>query len=195
MSKGKTKSNAERKPYISPDDPEILEIVAQIHKTCVENGYPRYEFPNPDPPFDFNMPELDFTMPELDFDLSELEGMLSMDEAFQQMQFSTQGFFEDKFNADIAVAQIKIPITQAGDVWQIGRHRLMCDNPSNIDAVAKLMDGKKAQMIFTDFSWSVDGGSEIFPGWNNRKYMGKKMSDEDFRNFLLCLTLDPEKKA
>jgi len=187
MPKSKTRSNAKHEPYISPDDPEILEMVAQIRKVCAENGYPRYEFPNPDPPFDFNLPELDLTMPELDFDLSALEGMLSMDEAFQQMQFSTQGFFEDKFNADIAVAQIKTPVTRVGDVWQIGRHRLMCDNPSDVGAVATLMDGKKARMIFTDFSWSVDGGTEIFPGWKNRKYMGKKMSGEDFRTFLLSV--------
>lgn len=37
-----------------------------------------------------------------------------------------------------------------GDVWQLGRHRLMCGDSTSIDAVEKLMAGAKADMVFTD---------------------------------------------
>ena len=42
------------------------------------------------------------------------------------------------------------PITVEGDVWLLGRHRLMCGDSTSIDAVEKLMDGRKADMVFTD---------------------------------------------
>jgi DNA modification methylase len=42
------------------------------------------------------------------------------------------------------------PVTVEGDVWVLGRHRLMCGDSTSIDAVDKLMDGRKADMVFTD---------------------------------------------
>lgn len=42
------------------------------------------------------------------------------------------------------------PVTKLGDVWLLGRHRLMCGDSTSIDAVEKLMDGQKADMVFTD---------------------------------------------
>lgn len=42
------------------------------------------------------------------------------------------------------------PITVVGDVWTLGKHRLMCGDSTSIDAVEKLMDGQKADMVFTD---------------------------------------------
>jgi len=42
------------------------------------------------------------------------------------------------------------PVTVLGDVWVLGRHRLMCGDATSIDAVDKLMDGQKADMVFTD---------------------------------------------
>jgi DNA modification methylase len=42
------------------------------------------------------------------------------------------------------------PITKLGDVWLCGNHRVMCGDSISIDAVDKLMDGKKADMVFTD---------------------------------------------
>jgi DNA modification methylase len=44
----------------------------------------------------------------------------------------------------------EVPITVEGDVWLLGRHRLMCGDSTSIDAVDKLMDGQKADMVFTD---------------------------------------------
>jgi DNA modification methylase len=42
------------------------------------------------------------------------------------------------------------PVTVLGDVWVLGKHRLMCGDSTSIDAVEKLMDGQKADMVFTD---------------------------------------------
>jgi len=42
------------------------------------------------------------------------------------------------------------PVTVLGDVWILGKHRLMCGDSTSIDAVDTLMDGQKADMVFTD---------------------------------------------
>jgi DNA modification methylase len=42
------------------------------------------------------------------------------------------------------------PKTKLGDIYQLGSHRLMCGDSTSIDAVDKLMDGQKADMVFTD---------------------------------------------
>ena len=41
-------------------------------------------------------------------------------------------------------------ICKAGDIWQLGKHRLMCGNSTNASDVELLMNGKKADMVFTD---------------------------------------------
>lgn len=48
-----------------------------------------------------------------------------------------------------------------GDIWQLGRHRLMCGDSTNVEQVERLMDGKKADMVFTDppYRMQVEGGS------------------------------------
>ena len=48
------------------------------------------------------------------------------------------------------------PVTVEGDVWLLGRHRLMCGDSTSIDAVEKLMDGRKAIWCFTDPPYGVD---------------------------------------
>ena len=54
------------------------------------------------------------------------------------------------------------PKTKLGDIYQLGRHRLMCGDSTSIDAVEKLMDGQKADMVFTDPPYGVD-----YKGINN----------------------------
>jgi DNA modification methylase len=48
-----------------------------------------------------------------------------------------------------------VPVTVEGDVWILGRHRLMCGDSTSIDAVDKLMAGRKADMVFTDPPYNV----------------------------------------
>jgi DNA modification methylase len=52
----------------------------------------------------------------------------------------------------------EVPQTVLGDVWLLGNHRLMCGDSTSIDAVEKLMDGQKADMVFTDppYGMSLD---------------------------------------
>jgi DNA modification methylase len=52
-----------------------------------------------------------------------------------------------------------IPVTVEGDVWILGRHRLMCGDSTSIDAVDKLMAGRKADMVFTDPPYALFGNS------------------------------------
>lgn len=45
---------------------------------------------------------------------------------------------------------------QLGEVWQLGKHRLMCGDSTKIEDIEKLMDGKKADMVFTDPPYGVN---------------------------------------
>ena len=47
------------------------------------------------------------------------------------------------------------PVSKLGDVWILGNHRLMCGDSTSIDAVEKLMQGEKANMISTDPPYGV----------------------------------------
>ena len=47
------------------------------------------------------------------------------------------------------------PVTKEGDVWLLGKHRLMCGDSTSFDAVDKLMDGVNADMVFTDPPYGV----------------------------------------
>jgi len=58
------------------------------------------------------------------------------------------------------------PISKLGDVWLLGKHRVMCGDSTSIDAVERLMDGAKADMVFTDppYGMSYGGGrSQVQP--------------------------------
>lgn len=47
------------------------------------------------------------------------------------------------------------PKTKLGDIYQLGNHRLMCGDSTSIDSVEKLMDGNKADMVFTDPPYGI----------------------------------------
>lgn len=50
------------------------------------------------------------------------------------------------------------PVTRAGDVWQLGEHRLLCGDATELASYLKLLAGVKARMIWTDPPWNVDVG-------------------------------------
>ena len=94
---------------------------------------------------------------------------------------------EDNFDADKAVAEIETPVSKLGDIWLLGKHRLMCGDSTSSDAVKKLMDGVKAKVVFTDPPWNVDYGSDSkHPSWKSRQILNDKMSTEQFGAFLLA---------
>jgi len=73
------------------------------------------------------------------------------------------------------------PVTVEGDVWILGNHRLMCGDSTSIDAVDNLMDGQKADMVFTDPPYNID-----YQGVSDKrnKIANDKMADDDFVQFL-----------
>jgi len=80
----------------------------------------------------------------LDFDLS-LTGF-GADELAAFFVEETEGLTDEDAVPDAPA----VPVTVEGDVWLLGRHRLMCGDSTSIDAVERLMDGQKAQTFFTD---------------------------------------------
>ena len=73
------------------------------------------------------------------------------------------------------------PITKEGDLYILGKHRLLCGDSTNIQHVEKLMDGNKADMVFTDPPYNID-----YKGLSNqfKKIANDKMADSDFVDFL-----------
>lgn len=70
--------------------------------------------------------------------------------------------------------------TKPGDIYQLGNHRLMCGDSTSIDAVDKLMDGQKADMVFTDPPYGVD-----YKGINNDSRDGlEELLRAAFGNYL-----------
>jgi len=55
------------------------------------------------------------------------------------------------------------PKTKLGDIYQLGNHRLMCGDSTSIDAVDKLMDGQKADLLHTDPPYNVDYSNQDRP--------------------------------
>jgi DNA modification methylase len=88
---------------------------------------------------------------------------------------------EDNFDPDKAAGEIEEPVSKPGDVWQLGRHRLMCGDSTNTDDILKLMGSKEADMIFTDPPYNVDyeGGTD-----EKLKIQNDHMEDEQFYQFL-----------
>ena len=72
------------------------------------------------------------------------------------------------------------PVSVIGDIWTLGRHRLMCGDSTSIDAVKKLMLGEKADMMFTDPPYGVnyDGGHFHSGDVNIKRKREKLAADE-----------------
>lgn len=60
-------------------------------------------------------------------------------------------------------------ITQKGDLWILGRHRLLCGDSTNREDVEQLMDGAKADMVFTDPPYALFGNSTGVSGVGDDK--------------------------
>ena len=64
---------------------------------------------------------------------------------------------EDDFNFE---EELPIePVSKIGDIWQLGRHRLMCGDSTDKSTVELLMNGNKADMVFTDPPYALFGNS------------------------------------
>lgn len=77
------------------------------------------------------------------------------------------------------------PITKLGDIYKLGNHRLMCGDSTSIDAVEKLMDGKKADMVFTDPPYGVDYSGGALSG--RTKLSNDHKNTDIYAEVLPCL--------
>ena len=118
-------------------------------------------------------------------------------EALEGMDFdvSLTGFNEDEISDlfagadtsdtqdddfDLSDALEKAAFVEKGDVWVVGRHRLMCGDATSEEDVATLMDGKKANLIITDPPYNV-----AFESSDGLSIKNDKMENEKFYEFLL----------
>ena len=79
------------------------------------------------------------------------------------------------------------PITKLGDIYLLGKHRLMCGDSCSVNDMEKLCDGQLVDMWLTDppYNVAVQGGNHANPERKNGlKILNDKMPDEEFRQFL-----------
>jgi len=70
------------------------------------------------------------------------------------------------------------PITLRGDIWKLGRHRLMCGDSTNAQDVGNLLDGVVPHLMVTDPPYGVDFDPTWRAGSEKRTYMGDKPDKE-----------------
>lgn len=93
---------------------------------------------------------------------------------------------EDDFDVGKTLEQIKEPETKRGDVWQLGRHRLVCGDATDPADVALLMEEKTAALIVTDppYNVAVESDSEHLAVDGRSKILNDDMPAEEFAGFL-----------
>jgi len=108
-----------------------------------------------------------------------------IDKLYQSLSREKGDIEEDGFDAEKAAAEIETPVSQPGDIWLAGRHRLMCGDSTDGGAVTALMAGAKARMMFTDPPWNVNyGGERHHPKFKPRQILNDSMTQEGFGDFL-----------
>jgi DNA modification methylase len=110
-----------------------------------------------------------------EFDL-DLTGF-NLDEIDELLAEHTEGLTDE----DAAPAVQEFAISEPGDLWVLGKHRLLCGDSTSRDAVERLMGGQKADLVFTDPPYNVD-----YEGYTEEKLkiQGDQMTPEQFQHFL-----------
>ncbi len=80
---------------------------------------------------------------------------------------------------DLSAALEKAAFVERGDIWTVGRHRLMCGDATSVEDVAALMDGKKANLIVTDPPYGVS-----FKSGSGLSIQNDSMKGDEFYTFL-----------
>ena len=104
-----------------------------------------------------------------DFGIDTDEWDVELDEMPVDLTEATEDDFDEEQN------EVK-PVAQKGDVFVLGEHRLMCGDSTDADAVARLMNGERADIAFTSPPYGVNDGSI-------RKPQEKGKSDHEAKNF------------
>lgn len=100
---------------------------------------------------------------------------------------------DDDFDGEAVLEDIVEPKTKLGDVWKLGRHRLMCGDSTSQEDVATLMKGEMADLIITDPPYNVNYGdkAEMLDTYlqkghrNNSRIKNDNMDNESFYSFML----------
>ena len=117
----------------------------------------------------------EFSEWDIDKLVSELDGIVDID--MEQFGFDLSvapEVVEDDFDPEPPAE----PQARRGDIYQLGRHRLMCGDSTSVDDVLKLMDGAKADMLLTDPPYNVDIKETA------GKILNDNMDSDKFREFL-----------
>lgn len=114
-----------------------------------------------------NLKELDFDLELTGFNVDELDDILGNNEE------------ETEIVEDEVPEVPEEPKAKLGDIYQLGNHRLMCGDSTSEEDVAKLMDGTKADMVFTDPPYGVD-----IKGKYTGKILNDDLKDNELEDFL-----------
>jgi len=117
-----------------------------------------------------DLKDLGFDLELIGFDQTELDKLFATPDAEVE---------EDKF--DLTAALEEAAFAQLGDVWTLGRHRLICGDATDPATIARLMDGKRANLVVTDAPYNV--GFESASGLTIKN---DKMAGDKFYEFLLA---------
>lgn len=100
---------------------------------------------------------------------------------------------EDDFDAPEGGIETDIVI---GDLFEIGEHRLLCGDSTDSDSVAKLMNGEKADMVFTDPPYGISHSGKGIKGATKENDFGEILNDGDVQVaidfFNLCKSEYPD---
>lgn len=108
------------------------------------------------------MPDFDVTL--TGFDMPEISELL---DSFSESK-------EEDFDLDKTLEDISEPVTKKGDLIELGPHRLLCGDSSNLKDVAMLMGKNKARLFNTDFPYNVNYGGGDKPNPNIRPKKSRK---------------------
>lgn len=118
-----------------------------------------------------------------DLDASDFDAELTgFDDAeiTQLIGSLNEGEVEDD-DFDLTAALEAATFVQRGDIWTVGRHRLVCGDATSADDIATLMDGKRANLVLTDPPYNV-----AFQSSDGLSIKNDKMDGDKFYNFLLA---------
>lgn len=122
--------------------------------------------------WDFGLLNIELEELELDFDMSDF----GFEDVFDDMELDQVQ--EDDYEVELH----EEPISKRGDIWLLGKHRLMCGDSTKEDDVAKLMNGDKVDLFITDPPYNVDYTGKTKDAL---KIENDKKDDASFRQFLV----------
>jgi DNA modification methylase len=128
-----------------------------------------------------NVGEWDYDSLANYFDVSELmEWGFSNDELQFYEDEPEQGLIDDD-----EIPEVKEAITKSGDIWLLGEHRVLCGDATKKEDVDILMEGNKADMVFTDPPYGVDyDGGIQFTKDGVKTGQQKKLKNDDVSIYL-----------